>query len=268
MQPEHVTPRRLAGKVAIVTGAGSSGPGVGTGRAISYLFAAQGAKVLLVDRDEDNATETLREIHAAGGTSSVFSGDVTRSRDCEAAVEAAIGRFGALHILVNNVGILGTGTVVTVDEDTWDRVLNVNLKSMVLMSKYAVPAIANSGGGSVINISSIAALRSIGATGTVPYSVSKGGVMALTTSMAVQHGPQSVRVNCVSPGFLYTPMVSGSLTPEAREARRKASPLRTEGSAWDVAWACVYLASDEARWVTGVVLPVDGGVLCTTALAL
>jgi NAD(P)-dependent dehydrogenase (short-subunit alcohol dehydrogenase family) len=258
---------RLAGKVAVVTGAGSSGPGVGTGKAISVLFAREGAKVLLVDQVAERAEETREMIAGEGGEASVFAADVTKSADCRAMAEAAVARYGGLHILVNNVGILGKGTVVTVDEDEWDRVLAVNLKSMVLTSKHAVPVMAAGGGGSIINISSIAALRSIGVTGTVPYSVSKGGAIALTTSMAVQHGRQNVRVNCITPGFLYTPMVAGTMTPEARELRRKASPLGTEGTAWDVAWACVYLASDEARWVTGAALPVDGGALCTTALS-
>lgn len=259
--------RRLEGKVAVVTGAGSGATGVGTGQAISTLFAREGANVLLVDRDAARAADTLRQIESEGGVASVFTADVTKSAECKAMAEAAVARYGGLHVLVNNVGILGKGTVVTVDEDEWDQVMTVNLKSMVLTSKHAVPVMAAAGGGSIINISSISALRSIGITGTVPYTVSKGGAMTLTTSMAVQHGRQGVRVNCIAPGFLYTPMVAGTMTPEWREARRNASPLGTEGTAWDVAWACVYLASDEARWVTGAVLPVDGGTLCTTALS-
>ncbi len=259
--------RRLEGKVAVVTGAGSGATGVGTGQAISTLFAREGANVLLVDRDAARAADTLRQIESEGGVASVFTADVTKSAECKAMAEAAVARYGGLHVLVNNVGILGKGTVVTVDEDEWDQVLIVNLKSMVLTSKHAVPVMAAAGGGSIINISSISALRSIGITGTVPYTVSKGGAITLTTSMAVQHGRQGVRVNCIAPGFLYTPMVAGTMTPEGRDARRKASPLGTEGTAWDVAWACVYLASDEARWVTGAVLPVDGGTLCTTALS-
>jgi NAD(P)-dependent dehydrogenase (short-subunit alcohol dehydrogenase family) len=169
---------------------------------------------------------------------------------------------------VNNVGVLARGTVVTVTEDDWDRVMAVNLKSMVLTSKYAVPEMVKSGGGAIVNISSIEAVRA-GAVGPVlPYSVSKGGVVTLTVQMAAQHGRDNVRVNCIEPGFLYTPMVGPFLTPEARELRRKAAPLGTEGTAWDVAYAALFLASDEARWVTGAVLPVDGGLLTVSPLAM
>ena len=150
---------RLEGKVAIVTGAGSSGPGVGTGKATASLFAREGAKVLLVDRSQRQAEETLSAIREEGGEASVFEGDVTSSEDCRAMVEAAVQQFGGVHILFNNVGILGSGSVVEVDEDLWDQVLNVNLKSMMLTSKHAIPRMIEGGGGSIINVSSIAGLR-------------------------------------------------------------------------------------------------------------
>ena len=258
---------RLEGKVAIVTGAGSSGPGVGTGKATATLFAREGAKVLLVDRVAGHAEATMATIREQGGEASVFRADVTKSEDCQGMVKAAVQRYGGLHILFNNVGILGRGSVVDVNEEDWDRVLEVNLKSMMLTSKYAVPRMAEAGGGAIINVSSIAGLRAGSGGPSMSYSASKGGVVALTTSMAVYHGRDNIRVNCIAPGHIYTPMVSG-MTDETRDLRRRAGPLGTEGTAWDIAWAAVFLASDEARWISGVVLPVDAGLLATTPLAM
>ena len=258
---------RLAGKVAIVTGAGSSGPGIGTGKAISTLFAREGAKVLLADKNVGAAEETLAGIRQDAGDASVFEGDVTQAADCAAIVAAAEERYGPLDILVNNVGILGAGSVADLTEEVWDRTMSVNLKSMVLMSKYAVPRMAASGGGSIVNLSSIAGLRSSGG-GAVPYSVSKGGVITLTQTMALDQAGQGVRVNAIAPGMIYTPMVAGDMSPETRTLRRLAGPLGTEGTAWDIAWAALFLASDEARWVTAVVLPVDAGLVASTPMAM
>ena len=258
---------RLEGKVAIVTGAGSRGPGVGTGKAASILLAREGARVLLVDLDPQHAEETLATIEEEGGEASVFQGDVTSARDCQEMVKAAVERYGGLHVLFNNVGISGWGTVVDVGEDDWDRVLDVNLKSMMLTSKYAIPEMIRGGGGSVINMSSTEALRGA-ITGSVAYSASKAGVIALTKTMAVTHGRDNVRVNCIAPGRLYTPMVAEGMTQERRDLRKREVPLGTEGTAWDVAWACVFLASDESRWISGVLLPVDAGLLATTPLAM
>ncbi|MGI8551322.1 MAG: SDR family NAD(P)-dependent oxidoreductase [Dehalococcoidia bacterium] len=253
---------RLAGKVAIVTGAGSRGPGTGNGRATAILFAREGARVVLADQVLERAEETLAAIETEGGQAYAWQADVTQSGECRALVEEAVRRYGRLDILDNNVGIEGGGTVVQVDEDTWDRVMQVNVKSMMLMSKFAIPAMLPDGGGSIINISSISALRPRGLT---PYSTSKGAIIALTRAMAIDHAREGVRVNCIAPGPVYTPMVAGGMTAERRERRRLASPLGIEGSAWDIAWAAVYLASDEARYVTGVVLPVDGGVTITSS---
>jgi short-subunit dehydrogenase len=259
---------RLTGKVALVTGAGSSGPGVGTGKATAILFAREGAKILLVDHVAENAEETLATIRAEGGEASVFEGGITRATDCAAMAEVAVERYGGLHILMNNVGIAAKGTVVDVDQDDWDRVLEVNLKGMMLTCKYAVPKMIASGGGSVINVSSIDALRSGTMAAIVPYSASKGGVISLSTAVAVQHGRENIRVNCIAPGFLYTPIAAPYLSAEMRELRKQAGPLGTEGTAWDVAWAAVFLASEEARWITGIVLPVDAGLLATTPLSM
>jgi NAD(P)-dependent dehydrogenase (short-subunit alcohol dehydrogenase family) len=258
---------RLEGKVAIVTGAGSSGPGIGTGKAISVLFAREGARVLLVDRVAKHAEETLAAIREEGGEASVFEADVIKPADCQGMVETARARYRRLDILVNNVGVLGPGAVVDVKEEDWDRVLDVNLKSMMLTSKYAIPDMIE-GGGAIVNISSIAGLRAGSGGASIPYAVSKGGVIALTTQMAAHHGRDNIRVNCIAPGHIYTPMVAAGMTEEMRDLRRRAGPLGTEGTAWDIAWAAVFLASDEARWITGVVLPVDAGLLATTPLAM
>ncbi len=253
---------RLENKVAIVTGAGSRAPGVGNGRAAAVLFAREGARVLLVDQNAGAADETLAMIKEEGGEAEVMAADVTRATDCRAMVDRAVSRWGRLDILDNNVGIEGKASVVSVSEEDWDRVMQVNVKSMMLTSKYAVPAMAAKGGGSIINISSISALRPRGLT---PYSTSKGAVIALTQAMAIDHAKDGIRVNCIAPGPMYTPMAaSGGMTPEARERRRRASPLGIEGTGWDIGYAALFLASEEARYITGVVLVVDGGVTLTT----
>ena len=249
---------RLAGRVAIVTGAGSSGPGIGNGKAASVLFAREGAKVLVVDQVKERGEETLALILEEGGEASVFEADVTRAEDCQRMVEAAVERYGRLDILDNNVGISRRGSVLEISEEDWDHVMTVNVKSIVLTSRYAIPRMMEAGGGSIINISSIAGLRAHSST---PYTTSKAAVIGLTMSMAADHGKDNIRVNCIAPGLVYTPMVAPRMDESLREIRRSASPLGTEGTAWDIASAALYLASDDARWVSGVVLPVDGGLL-------
>ena len=254
---------RLAGKVAIVTGAGSRAEGIGNGRATAVLFAREGARVLLVDQSRAAAEITQELIGREGGEAHVCEVDVTRADDCRAMVDEAVRRWGRLDILDNNVGIGGRATVVEVEESAWEHLMRVNVTSMMLTSKHAIPAMARGGGGSIINISSISALRPRGLT---PYSVSKGAVIALTRAMAVDHAPQGIRVKCIAPGPVYTPMVySEGMSPELRERRRRASPLGIEGTGWDIGHAALFLASDEARYITGVVLPVDGGVTLTSA---
>ena len=199
---------RLEGKVAIVTGAGSSGPGIGNGKATSVLFAREGAKVLLVDAFPDRAQETLTMIMEEGGDASVFQADVTDSEDCRRMVEAAVERYGRLDVLDNNVGISIRATVVEVTEEQWDRIMAVNVKSIVLASKFAIPRMLGTGGGSIINISSIAGLRAHSST---PYTASKTAVIGLTTSMAADHGRDNIRVNCIAPGLAYIPMAAGRM---------------------------------------------------------
>lgn len=258
--------QRLHGKVAIVTGAGMRGPMVGTGQATAVLFARQGAKVMLVDLEQARAEETQAAIQAEGGEAVVYQADVTDEASCRAVVDACVERFGGLHILFNNAGVAGHGKVTEVEEAVWERALDVNLKAAVLMSKYAIPPMAAGGGGAIIHISSIDGLCA-GMVPNIPYAVAKGGLITLTKAMAVQHGRQQIRVNCIAPGHLYAPFVA-TISPDARELRRKAGPLGTEGDAWDVAWAGVFLASDEARWISGVVLPVDAGLMAASPLSV
>ena len=258
-------PGRLEGKVAIVTGAGSSGPGVGNGKAASVLFAREGAKVLLVDINADHAQETLELITAEGGEASVFQADVTNADHCRSMVESAVERYGRLDILDNNVGVILRAKFADIDPEDWDRVMAINLKSMMLASQSAIPRMIDSGGGSIINMTSVAGIR---AWSDAAYAASKAGIIGLTQTVAAEYGRYGIRANAIAPGAVYTPMVAWQLSEEAREIRRESTLLGTEGTAWDVAWAAVYLASDEARWVTGVLLPVDGGVTITSRYAL
>ena len=254
---------RLAGKVAIVTGAGSSGPGVGNGKATSILFAREGARVLLADLHEERAKETLAAIEGEGGVASTVEVDVTNEEDARRLADTAMERYGRIDVLVNNVGISKRGSVLDVTPEEWDRVMAVNVKSMMLCSRYVVPRMKEGGGGSIINIASTAGLRAHHST---PYTTSKAAVIGLTFSMAADHGPDNIRVNAIAPGLVYTPMVAPRMEEGMRERRMSAAPLGTEGTGWDVGWAAVYLASDEARWVTGVTLPVDAGLSVTTGI--
>ena len=261
---------RLRGKVAMVTGAGSGADaeGVGIGEAIARLFALEGARVLAVDIDEARAARTVGLIDAEGGEAAVCVADVSDSGQCRSAVEDAVKRFVGLDVLVNNVGISVLGSVTDLDLDGYQRAMDVNLKSMVLTSRHAVPVMIEGGGGSIVNLSSIVGLRAGQFGGAIPYAVSKGGVIALTTAMAVDHGSDGVRVNCIAPGHAYTPMVEKRVDARGRDLRRRAAPLQTEGTAWDIAYAALFFASDEARWITGVTLPVDAGLFATTPLAM
>ena len=261
---------RLEGKVAIVTGAGATGSGdfVGIGQAISILFARNGAKVLLVDRNEENVEATLATIKEEGGDASLFVGDVTSNENCQGMVQAALSHYGKVNVLINNVGISGPGSVTDVDEDFWDTVIDVNLKSVMLTSKYAIPAMIETGGGSIVNLSSIVGLRAGSGRPSHPYAASKGGIIGLSNSMAVHYGRDNIRVNCIAPGHVRSPMVARHSTEEMLNLRRRAGPLGTDGTPWDVALAAQFLASDEARWISGVTLPVDAGLLAATPLAM
>jgi NAD(P)-dependent dehydrogenase (short-subunit alcohol dehydrogenase family) len=253
------TNKRLDGKVAIVTGAGSRGDGIGNGRATAVLLARHGARVTLVDQNEAWVARTAAMIADEGGESRTVLADVTVPADCDAIVRRTTEAWGRLDILVNNVGIAGPpGTAVEVDPEAWAEAFKVNVTSMMLMAKYAIPAMIAGGGGAIVNIASYAGL--FGGHPALLYPTSKGAVVNMTKAMAAHHAADNIRVNALAPGMVYTPMVIASgITDDIRQARRERSLLKTEGTGWDVGNGVLYLVSDEARWVTGIVLPVDAG---------
>ncbi|KAJ5953304.1 hypothetical protein N7454_000200 [Penicillium verhagenii] len=271
--PTEPPSRSLKGKVAIVTGAGCLGNGIGNGRAISILLANDGCDVVCVDLNVEWANKTVEMITSQPGRGNAlsFRADVTCEKNCESAVRLAIEKFGRLDILVNNVGISGaSGTAVDVDMEDWAKSMDVNVGSMVKMSKYAIPEMIKNGGeirGSIVNMGSVAGLK--GGTPHLLYPTAKGAVVNLTRAMAAHHASEGIRVNCVCPGMLYTPMMYGNgMSDEVREARRKRSLLATEGNGWDCAGAVVFLAGPHARWMTGVILPVDAGITAAVGIEL
>lgn len=261
---------RLKDKVAIVTGAGTreveDSELRGTGSATATLFAREGAKVILADLNLENAERTRAAIQKEGGKAEIVEANVSKTGDCSAIIDAAIEHYGKLDILFNNVGAYGPGMVTEIEEESWDRMMDVGLKSMAFLSKYAIPKMAKSGGGSIINVSSIDGMRA-GFSRNVPYGVAKGGIITLTRLSAVHHGRDNIRVNCIAPGHIHTTFVD-QIPEDLRELRRKVAPLGTEGNAWDIAWTAVFLASDESRWISGVVIPVDAGLFAASPLAL
>jgi NAD(P)-dependent dehydrogenase (short-subunit alcohol dehydrogenase family) len=258
---------RLEGKTAIVVGAGQTpGETIGNGRAISILFAREGAEVLCVDRVAARAEETAAMIVAEGGKAAAFEADVLKAADCSALVEAGKARWPRIDILVNNVGIGGgDGPAHRVEEAAFDRIMGVNLKGMWLTIKAALPILREQEGGAIVNISSLA---SIAGGIQVAYEVSKAGVNRLTTSVAQSNARYGVRCNAIAPGLMDTPMAvagiagaRGQTTEEVRAARNARVPLGGKmGTAWDTAYAALFLASDESAFITGIVLPVDGGM--------
>ena len=253
----------LENKVAIVVGAGAAGDGIGNGRASAILLARAGASVLAVDRQEELAQRTVEMIRTDGGEATVCVADATQEQDCRRTVELCCDLYGGIDILDNNVGIGSSHSVVTEDYSRWSTVMRVNVDSIFMMSKFVVPQMKARGGGAIVNVSSISALRPRGLTA---YSTSKGAVIALTRAMAVDHAADGIRVNCVAPGPVYTPMVVGEgMTESQREQRRLSAPLRIEGTGWDVGNAVLFLVSDMSRYITGQTLVVDGGVTLSAA---
>lgn len=255
---------RVAGKVAIVTGAGSVGPGIGNGKAAAIVYAREGARVMLVDLHEEHAEATREMIEKEGGEAFTFEADVSLADDCHRAVEACVQTYGRVDILHNNVGIELPGGLAETTEEDWDRTMDVNLKSMFLLCKLVVPYMERQGGGAIVNISSINAVRTLPAL-SLSYAVSKAGILALTRDVAVEYADKGIRVNAVLPGMMATPFVVGALTEayggdvEDMMARRDAlCPSGKQGEGWDVAYLSLFLASDEAKYITGESVVVDG----------
>ncbi len=257
---------RLAGKIAIVVGAGQTpGDTIGNGRATAILFAREGAVVVCVDRLGDSAVETVAMIAEEGGDAIALAADATDEAACASVVEETAERFGRIDVLHNNVGI-GTGdnTATRIESEAWDQIMEVNLKSAILPTKMALPIMREQRSGSIINISSVAAVC---ATPTVAYKASKAALNAYTQSLAIGNAKYGIRANVIMPGLMNTPMaiegisaMTGVDKAKLIDTRDAMVPLGAKmGSAWDVAYAALYLASDESRFVTGVMLPVDGG---------
>ena len=260
---------RLKDKVALVTGAGSSGPGWGNGKATAVLFAREGARVCVIDINRDAVEETAGIIRDEGGECLVDQVDVTDAEQVAAVVAKCMDHWGRVDILHNNVGILDVGGPVDASLESWERVVSVNLTSMFLTCKYVLPVMEAQGGGPIVNIASIAGIRYLGIP-YVSYSATKGGVLQLTQSVALEYAEKGVRVNSILPGLMNTPMIVEPLkgvyadgdVDKMIEMRNEQVPMKTMGDAWDVAHAALFLASDEARYITGTQLVVDGGLTC------
>lgn len=257
---------RLKGKIAIIVGAGQQpGDTIGNGRAISILFAREGAKVMLVDKNLDSALETKSMIEKEGGESFVFEADIIREDDCRGIADKCVEIYGRIDILVNNVGIGEEDkSLVRLSEEIWDKIFDVNLKGMFFTCKYVLPVMEKQEKGSIINISSAAA---VSAVRYVAYKISKSGVNSLTHQIAMKYAKKGVRANAIMPGLMNTSMAiegiarnTGRSKEDIIKSRNKRVPLKGGmGDAWDTAYATLFLASDEAKFITSVILPVDGG---------
>ena len=257
---------RVRGKSIIVTGAGSIGPGIGNGKASAILYAREGGRVLLVDRDLAAAEETRRLIAGEGGQAVACACDVTSSADCRRMAETCLEAFGSIDVLHNNVGIAIPGGAVELSVEDWDRTMRVNFKSMFLACKHVLPQMERQRRGTIVNIASQNAIRSL-PVAAIAYAASKAAVIALTREVAMQYATQGIRANAVLPGLMDTPMVHAQLAgayggdlEEMRARRARLCPTGEQGDAWDTAYAALFLASDEAKYITGTTLMVDGGI--------
>ena len=262
-------PGRLQDRIAIVTGAGSSGPGWGNGKATAVLFAREGAHVVAVDLKREAVEETVGIIRGEGNRGEAHVADVTQASDVERVVSGCIAAHGRVDILHNNVGIVEVGGAADTSEASWDRVVDVNLTSMFLTCKAVLPHMARQGKGAIVNISSVSGIRWLGVP-YVSYAATKAGILGLTQSIAMEYATKGVRANAILPGLMNTPMIVKPLAGiygqgdvDRMIATRSAQcPTGQMGDAWDVAYAALYLASDEAKYVTGAQLVVDGGLTC------
>lgn len=248
---------RLENKIAVITGAAS-----GQGRAVAQLFAREGANVLVSDIDQSGGRQTVALIEGEGGSARFQKTDVAKAQEVEELMQVAVATWGGLHILYNNAAIWSPGKidnfVTELSEENWDKIISTNLKSVYLCCKFGIPAIIESGGGSVINVASSAGL--VGSKNpSHAYAASKGGIIAMTRSMAMAYAKQNARVNVICPGGIDTPMIDAMQTAAGKERMAKAHPMGRMGQPEDIAYCALYLASDEANWVTGTVFPIDGG---------
>ena len=258
---------RLKEKVALVSGAGSSGPGWGNGKATAVLFAREGARVLAVDINFAAAVETKRIIEAEGGVCEAVAGDVSRTDDVAAVVDACILAFGRIDVLHNNVGIVEVGGPVETSEESWDRVNDVNMKSMFLTCKQVLPHMIRQGKGAIVNIASVSGIRWLGVP-YISYAATKAAIIQFTRVIALQYARSGIRANSILPGMMNTPMVHaaeviaayGGSAEEMVRRRDEQCPMGRMGDAWDVAYAALFLGSDEAKYITGTELVVDGGL--------
>lgn len=262
---------RMRDKVVIVTGAGASGPGWGNGKAAAALYAREGARVLVVDYRLEAAHETQRVIESEGGQCMPLRADVSDSEDVKRMVDTCMQTFGRIDVLHNNVGIVETGGPIETSKESWDRVITVNQTSVFLTCKHVIPHMLQRKSGSIVNISSIAALRWIGFP-YLAYSAAKAAMVAMTSNIAIQYATDGIRANCVLPGLMNTPLIReplskayGSDVNSMIAQRDKLSPTGKMGDAWDTAYAALFLASDEARYITGTTLIVDGGLTARCA---
>jgi NAD(P)-dependent dehydrogenase (short-subunit alcohol dehydrogenase family) len=264
---------RLKDKVAIVVGAGSSGPGWGNGKCTAVTFAREGAKVLCVDRKRAAAEETVGLIAKEGGEAMAFECDASNSAQVKAMVDACLAKWGRLDVLDNNVGIATIGGPVALSEDDWQHTFDVNVKSFFLTAKHVLPVMERQGKGAIVNVSSIASIRAPRGLSYIAYNASKGAVNSLTLAIASEYAAKGIRCNAILPGLMHTPIIDGLAEEYAKgekdhnqaydkmiATRNRLSPTGKMGTGWDTANAALFLASDEAAYVNGHLLVVDGGI--------
>jgi NAD(P)-dependent dehydrogenase (short-subunit alcohol dehydrogenase family) len=267
-----IMPNRVQNKTALVTGAGSIGPGWGNGKAAAVLYAREGAKVFAVDVNLAAAEETCSLIKAEGGECVAYVANVALADEVRALVETCVQTYGRIDILHNNVGIVQTGGPVELSEADWDRSMAVNAKSVFLLCKHVLPLMEAQGAGAIVNIGTVGGMRWVGVP-YLAYAASKAAVIQMTQTIALQYARRGIRCNCVIPGFIDTPLVKKSLAStyassaemdKVTAARNRLCPMGHQGDAWDVAYAALFLASDEAKYITGSNIMVDGGLSATT----